>query len=204
MHMLNNNTAPMWFVIGALVVGWGIVLKNCNLSEVFTEVVNSFKDFNAEGNHPVDDFSFYYNLIPPELAYKTYGSVRKYKPEFTSTVDFAPYIDSRRIEQHYALRFEAKSLDTSKSQTALICMQNHSTSRYSIHFGLRKRRISINKYIKLTEDWQTFKFNYVHFNRTSTFDKDDKSMFALHGEYDTGNIPLVKNIVLIPTEPWYP
>ena len=58
--MLDQNTDRMWFVIGALVVGAGIILlANKTMPEVFANITKTFKDTTDSATSAIADMTIY-------------------------------------------------------------------------------------------------------------------------------------------------
>ena len=69
--MLDQNSDRMWFVIGALVVGAGIILvANKSIPDIFSKVTDQFKSTSEQGTDSVKNIYPYVNLIPAELSNK--------------------------------------------------------------------------------------------------------------------------------------
>ena len=67
--MLDQNTDRMWYVIGALVVGAGIILlANKTMPGVFANVMNSFSDLTEKSTHGVNQIGLGENVLDDDAS----------------------------------------------------------------------------------------------------------------------------------------
>ncbi|MDU3018581.1 MAG: phage tail spike protein [Clostridium perfringens] len=100
--------------------------------------------------------------------------------EFIQFADIAPIIDKYGLVK-YTISFDIKSKDISKCDVVNCYCQNGSATKYSIGYNP----------IKVTRN-----FKRVHVTITPTLNNNNetKSMLAFYGTYNTGNVPVVKNV----------
>ncbi|MDH2337075.1 phage tail spike protein [Clostridium perfringens] len=100
--------------------------------------------------------------------------------EFIQFADIAPIIDKYGLVK-YTISFDIKSKDISKCDVVNCYCQNGSATKYSIGYNP----------IKVTRS-----FKRVHITITPTLDNNNetKSMLAFYGTYNTGNVPVVRNV----------
>lgn len=103
--------------------------------------------------------------------------------EFVQTIDCAPLFDANPKGTKYKICFELK---TAIPGNVIVYQQNGSSCRYS---------------------WSPFPIieaekEFVHYEiEVEPFivdEKEDKSYLAFYGEYGTGVIPVIRNIIIIP------
>ena len=83
--MLDQNTDRMWYVIGALVVGAGIILlANGTLPSLFASVTETFEGTSTEALNVIDSL-YATNLVNPEKADDGYWVVEGSGVESTAS-----------------------------------------------------------------------------------------------------------------------
>ena len=194
--MLDQNTDRMWFVIGALVVGAGIILiVNKTMPEVFANVADAFKGVADESTKSASKLKVHQgNLINAADAMRVWSvktNTNAWGAEFVRTTNLAPIIDAYDINQRYTLRFDIKSLDTSEFDTIFVYSQNDRSAKYEL-------RVDGNgsSSVKVTEDWQTITIKDVYFRPSRTYNETNDSYLSFYGKYKTGNSPIIKNLHL--------
>lgn len=100
--------------------------------------------------------------------------------EFVQYADIAPIFDTYGLIE-YTISFDIKSADVSKNSRIRVYCQNGSGAKHSIG----------EKYITVTTEYVR---HYYTFTPTVQSQSETRSMLAFYGEYETGNIPFVKNI----------
>lgn len=197
--MLDQNTDRMWYVIGALVVGAGIILlANKMLPEVFANTGKSFENIVGNTSAAIDEGLKSNKVGVNLISYQDQHKIWQHPTgkEYTRTVDLAPILEEQGLDNTYTLSFDAKSADTSKKNTLQIYMQ----SGYGSQYGL------IYKTVTYTEEYQHFEFTglkpYVYTNYYAYHNGElDKPMttahLAFYGVYETGNSPIVTNLSLV-------
>ena len=98
--------------------------------------------------------------------------------EFVQFTDIAPIFDKYGLIP-YTISFDIKSKDTSKKNIVQVYGQNGSNSRHTF-----------TEYVKVTTDWQR---KHVTVIPTLADSSIAATMLAFYGEYNTGNIPIIKN-----------
>lgn len=193
--MLDNNTDRMWFVIGALVVGAGIILvTNKAFPEVYASVLNQYESLTNQGVKDTKNIKVYANLLTPEEEKTEWIS----NYEFLRTVNLAPIADSMDKDQHYTLRFDIKSLDTSQYNKVRVYTQNSQSQRYLLAVDGWTRREDWT--FEVTEDWQKITIENMYFVPSEFhYNSTPDAYLAFYGTYGTNNAPVVKNLQLIPT-----
>jgi len=106
------------------------------------------------------------------------------KPEFMQYVDFAPYFDLYGVDKTYHLELDLKSEDVTNKNSIVIYFQNGSATKYKF-----TRNISYT----VSTDWLHVGFD---FNVSLESTSETKAMLAFYGIYDSGNVPIVKNVEL--------
>ncbi|MGX6979047.1 hypothetical protein ACWN8V_07290 [Vagococcus elongatus] len=107
-----------------------------------------------------------------------------YSREFFTTFDLAPIFEKYGLDKTYSLSLDLKSKNTSKTNVIQVYMQNGSGTKYSF----------VNKTVSVTESYKRYKFESL---KPLISKKDEtKALLAFYGTYDTGNMPVVKNIKL--------
>lgn len=100
--------------------------------------------------------------------------------EFIQFADIAPIIDKYGLVK-YTISFDIKSKDISKTNMIACYCQNGSGAKYNIGYTM----------LKVTTEFKRMKVTFTpridNANLTSSF-------LAFYGTYDTGNIPIVKNV----------
>lgn len=194
--MLDQNTDRMWYVIGALVVGAGIILlANKAMPEVFANVADAFKGVADESTKSASKLKVQQgNLINAADAMRVWDAdtnTNFWGYEFVRTTNLAPIVDAYDINQRYTLRFDIKSLDTSEYDAVYVYSQNGNAAKYEL-------RVDGNgsTSIKVTEDWQTITIKDVYFKPSGTYNQTDDSYLSFYGKYKTGNSPIIKNLHL--------
>lgn len=99
--------------------------------------------------------------------------------EFVQFADVAPIIDKYGLIE-YTISFYIKSKDTSKSKSVQVYFQNGSGSKYDF-----------SKHITVTEEFQRISVSCVP---TIGDENLTQAMLSFYGGYDTGNIPIVKQV----------
>lgn len=100
--------------------------------------------------------------------------------EFIQFADIAPIFDKYGLRQ-YTISFDIKSKDVSKKNTIQVYCQNGSNSKYSIS----------SKNITVTTEYQRTSITVVPTIQSAT---EQKALLAFFGQYDTGNVPIVRNV----------
>lgn len=204
--MLDQNTDRMWYVIGAVIVGAGIILlANKMLPEVFANITDNMKGITDDATDEIDNIKVakvnllkYGHLEMTGGYYLTpTGRILSYgNPEFLRLEDLAPLFDKVGLEGTYTLSFEAKSLDTSQNNRMNVYMQSSTGSKYGL----------INRQFTVTEDWQSYTYTGLKpFRYTNSYAYEngdlskpyDTAHLAFYGGYGTGNVPVVRNVSLI-------
>ena len=101
--MLDQNTDRMWYVIGALVVGAGIILlANKAMPEMFASVMDSFENVADESIGSIENINKNYfdpdNILTEGVLYwetGKYDSIPTYKNN--AVTDFIPVIPGETI-----------------------------------------------------------------------------------------------------------
>jgi prepilin-type N-terminal cleavage/methylation domain-containing protein len=101
--------------------------------------------------------------------------------EFNRVVDIAPYLD-RYGAGTYLLSFDLRSEDTSNNSTVHVYSQNGSTARYTFSVP-----------ITATTNYKRYT---LEINPNGPNQSIEESYLAFYGTYNTGNVPIVKNITL--------
>lgn len=198
--MLDQNTDRMWFVIGALVVGAGIILlANKTMPEVFANVANTFKSVADESTKSASKLKVQQgNLINAADAMRVWSvktNINSWGPEFVRTTDLAPIIEKYGLDQKYDLSFDIKSEDISKNDSFRIYMQNGQGSKYAIYsVGETVYDSTAYKYADVTTDFQRVTLEDIQFRESNMSFKN--AYLAFYGTYDTGNVLTVKNLYL--------
>ena len=77
--MLDQNTDRMWFVIGALVVGAGIILlANQFMPEVFAQIGKAFNGVTKDSVNTIKD-AFHIDNIISASDLRTFGGQKTHK-----------------------------------------------------------------------------------------------------------------------------
>lgn len=99
--------------------------------------------------------------------------------EFVQFADIAPIFDTYGLIE-YTISFDIKSADTTNNNTVQVYCQNGSGSRHNF-----------NEYVTVTTEWQR-----LHVTVTPVMNDESltESKLAFYGTYDTGNIPIVRNV----------
>ncbi|MGL5149708.1 MAG: hypothetical protein ACRC7N_03930, partial [Clostridium sp.] len=100
--------------------------------------------------------------------------------EFVTFADIAPIFDKEGLIQ-YTISFELKSKDISNHNSILVYCQNGSGARYNIGMNT----------IKVTTEFKRYSITVIP---SLADEKITASMLAFYGTYNTGNIPVVKNV----------
>ena len=199
--MLDQNTDRMWFVIGALVVGAGIILlANKAMPEIFASVAETFSEQTEQSTEVVESIVPRVNLLSEyqhltirggELLRKD-GTMSSGKDsEFLRYADLAPIFERFDTDQTYTLSFEVKSLDTTNQQTMLAYMQTGRGSKYRF----------IYQYVPVSEEEFT-KYEFTglkaRLDENSTYDTAHLAFFGgmTNDDYGNGNVPVVRNVKL--------
>ena len=192
--MLDQNTDRMWFVIGALVVGAGIILvANKSIPDIFSKVTDQFKSVTEQGTESIKNIHPYVNLIPAELSNKEWTS----NGEFTRTVDLAGIIDERGLDQRYTLTFDIKTEDNTNRDNIIVYIQNGLNNRYELKVDDSNSWYCV--IYDVNTEWKTYTIENVYFDKDTHFDSEVNAYLAFYGIYGTGNISSVKNIKLYAT-----
>lgn len=204
--MLDQNTDRMWFVIGALVVGAGIILlANKTMPEIFANITDNMKGITDDATDEIDNIKVakvnllkYGHLeVTGGNAVSQTGQILPYsRPEFLRLEDLAPLFDKEGLDGTYTLSFEAKSLNTSTRKSTAVFMQSSSGSKYGL----------IRNDFNITENWKTYTYTGLKpFRYTDAYGYEngdlskpyDTAHLAFYGGYGTGNTPVVRNVSLI-------
>jgi hypothetical protein len=99
--------------------------------------------------------------------------------EFVQFADIAPIFDTYGLIE-YTISFDIKSADTTNNNAVQVYCQNGSGSRHNF-----------NEYVTVTTEWQR-----LHVTVTPVMNDESltESKLAFYGTYDTGNIPIVRNV----------
>ena len=110
--------------------------------------------------------------------------------EFVQFADLAPIFDEHGLIE-YTISFDLKSKDVTNENTISVYCQNGNNTKYFIS----------TTYFKVTTEYQRFSLRAIP--RLSG-QNTDMAMLAFYGMYDTGNIPVVRNVKVekgnIPTD----
>ena len=110
--------------------------------------------------------------------------------EFVQFADLAPIFDEHGLVE-YTISFDLKSKDVTNENTISVYCQNGNNTKYFIS----------TTYFKVTTEYQRFSLRAIP--RLSG-QNTDMAMLAFYGMYDTGNIPVVRNVKVekgnIPTD----
>lgn len=101
--------------------------------------------------------------------------------EFNRYIDIAPYIDRFGLGT-YILSFDLRSKDTSVSDRVQVYLQNGSNTRYYFSIG-----------VSATTDYKRYT---LEVNPSGPNPGISQAYLAFYGNYNTGNVPVVKNVVL--------
>ncbi|MDO5741789.1 MAG: phage tail spike protein [Vagococcus sp.] len=104
--------------------------------------------------------------------------------EFFTTFDLAPIFEKYGLDEMYSLSLDLKSKDISKFNRVQVYMQNGGGTKYNF----------INRAVEVTEEYKRFKFEGLKPKLSSS--TQTAAHLAFYGTYDTGNMPVVKNIKL--------
>lgn len=100
--------------------------------------------------------------------------------EFVQFADIAPIFDTYGINKQYTISFDIKSKNTSKANSIKVYGQNGSGARHNFSSS-----------VTVTTQWQR---KYVVVTPVLSDNNLTQTMLAFYGTYDTGNIPIVKNV----------
>lgn len=100
--------------------------------------------------------------------------------EFVQFADIAPIFDTYGINKQYTISFDIKSKNTSKANSIKVYGQNGSGARHNFSSS-----------VTVTTQWQR---KYVVVIPVLSDNNLTQTMLAFYGTYDTGNIPIVKNV----------
>lgn len=156
-----------------------VYFKNIQL---FEGELDKFEDNILVGNSIVErDEPAGRNLIPYSDTEKTSAN------EFLMLYDLAPIFNKYGIDQVYSLSMDLKSKDTSVNNKIQVYMQNGSSTKYQI--GTTK--------VDVTTEYQRIKLEGIMPAKSgNSYNVDTRAMLALYGTYDTGNIPVARNVQL--------
>lgn len=193
--MLDQNTDRMWYVIGALVVGAGIILlANKTMPEAFANVADAFKGVADESTKSASKLKVQQgNLINDADAKRVWSAdtnTLSWGPEYVRTVNLAPIIDKYGTNRKYDIAFDIKSSDISKVNHTRVYMLNGSKSKYTFTQIGDKEGLSIEIYPKT--EYQRVTLNDVQFKLSDQ--TIDNAYLSFYGYYDTGNSPTITNI----------
>src|SRR5699024_3675755 len=104
--------------------------------------------------------------------------------EFITYTDLAPKIDKYGVDTKYSISYDLKSKDTTKKNLIYSYHQNGSASKYKF------KPTFLYDYVTT----QYKRYNHDNIDVILGDEGEEKSMLAYYGQYDTGNIPSVKNV----------
>lgn len=133
--MLDQNTDRMWFVIGALVVGAGIILLANNIMpEVFANVTKSFDEPRKAGSIALAE-QFGKKIVEDYNTYSIKGS---------SHVTFSPHKNlPLKAGEKYTLIFDVKSETATYLESVFINMKISSLSP-NIPISTEWKRVAVS------------------------------------------------------------
>lgn len=107
------------------------------------------------------------------------------KNEYLRTFDLTPIIEQYGPDATYSLSFDLKSKNTAKTNSIRIYSISYDDTKYALIF----------ENVPVTETFQTFTFHNLKPKLANP--NHYGSHLSFYGTYDTGNIPVVKNLKLV-------
>lgn len=194
--MLDQNTDRMWFVIGALVVGAGVILLANNMvPDMFAKVTGSMKNVVTNNIGMVKNVRVGgENLIPISERYKTFENIDVRYYEYVRTVDLAPIIEEFGLGQRYDLSFTIRSVDASKNSKIRIYTQNGNSQK---HFMMQDGSNSLNSiHAPISETDTEVLIKDIYFIESGQ-EGIEHSYLSFYGLYGTGNTAVISDLKLV-------
>lgn len=194
--MLDQNTDRMWFVIGALVVGAGIILLANNMvPDMFAKVTGSMKNVVTNNIGMVKKVRVGgENLIPISERYKTFENIDVRYYEYVRTVDLAPIIKEFGLGQRYDLSFTIRSVDTSKNSNIRIYIQNGNSQK---HFMMQEGSNNLNStHAPISETDTEVLIEDIYFIESGQ-EGIEQSYLSFYGLYGSGNTAVISDLKLV-------
>ncbi len=114
--------------------------------------------------------------------------------EFFRYVDLAPYFDKYGTGNTYHLELDLKSKDISNKNTVIIYFQSSTPTRYAFDTFDGNKTTTGQKSVTVSDS------TWTHVSFDFTIKNGDQSQAQAHlaffGDYNTGNVPVVKNVRL--------
>lgn len=155
-----------------------ICLKRASDDEIHYEEITT-NSYSGEGSWVVPGYAvavmgerdFVFHLTTEQRG----------RNEFLRLVDIAPYIDKYGLTT-YQLTFDLKSENISNRSQINVYLQNGSSTRYSF-----------NVPVAATTEYKQYSIEFIP---TVSNLSVRESFLAFYGVYNTGNVPIVKNVTL--------
>lgn len=168
--MLDQNTDRMWYVIGALVVGAGIILlANKTIPQLFASVADTFKEKTDEVTTVMDDMELYksnyvtdftagsyYYLYSPSTKFIEDGSVYGNVVEITANPE--NIADGRPTGIWVIPR---KDLVIGESYTLSVYAKSNAPTM-SFYLAIDDHQITNAKSFQINDEWQKIEATFVN------------------------------------------
>lgn len=137
-------------------------------------------DVNQAWSWSADGKDRFTRTYPNENLFVSTRYEKTASREFVNDVrwDMAPMIDKYGLDQWYTISFDIKS---KVAGNVNVYAQNGSGTKYSIG----------TKGVQVTSEYQRFS---TTFKPTKSSDTETRALLAFYGTYDTGRIPVVRNV----------
>lgn len=137
-------------------------------------------DINQAWSWSADGKDRFTRTYPNENLFVSTRYEKTASREFVNDVrwDMAPMIDKYGLDQWYTISFDIKS---KVAGNVNVYAQNGSGTKYSIG----------TKGVQVTSEYQRFS---TTFKPTKSSDTETRALLAFYGTYDTGRIPVVRNV----------
>lgn len=194
--MLDQNTDRMWYVIGALVVGAGIILLANNMvPDIFAKVTGSMENIVTNNIGMVKKVRVGgENLIPISERYKTFENIDDRFYEYVRTVDLAPIIEEFGLGQRYDLSFTIRSVDASKNSNIRVYTQNGNSQK---HYIMQDGSNSLNSIsAQISETDTEVLLEDIYFVESGQ-EGITASYLSFYGLYGTGNTAVISDLKLV-------
>lgn len=168
--MLDQNTDRMWFVIGALVVGAGIILlANKTMPQLFASVADTFKEKTDEVTTVMDDMELHKSNYITDFTARSYHSL--YSPSTKFIEDGSEYgnvveITANPEDIAYGRAtgiwvIPRKNLLIGESYTLSVYAKSNAPTM-SFYLAIDDHQITNAKSFQINDEWQKIEATFVN------------------------------------------
>lgn len=188
--MLDQNTDRMWFVIGALVVGAGIILlANKTMPEVFASVADSFEKATGKATDVVDDFDVF-GATPTRSEFNGFTF---YFPEDSGTWEYSGISQLSSDYEYFSLAFPHKAATNPNAEVYIEDVFEKANTEYTVTYNAHRHGFGPIDYELYVGNTYVGTFNAGTVEKTYSFtvtspdNLEDGNHLSIRSTYDIGS-----------------